>query len=89
MRTKRLIIKAAAIGCLLALGVAAAPSASAHGGGHGSNKVRVLAEGLSSPKGLATTADGRPGRRAGRVRPSRARARLPAERAGQGQPPSR
>lgn len=58
MRTKRLIVKAAAIGCLLALGVAAAPSASAHGGG--STKVRVLAEGLSSPKGLATTGTGDP-----------------------------
>ena len=58
MRTKRLIVKAAAIGCLLALGVAAAPSASAHGGG--SSKVRVLAEGLSSPKGLATTGTGDP-----------------------------
>ena len=58
MRTKRLIVRAAAIGCLLALGVAAAPSASAHGGG--STKVRVLAEGLSSPKGLATTGTGDP-----------------------------
>ena len=60
MGTKRFMIKAASVGCLLALGISTAPSASAHGGGHGSNKVRVLADGLSSPKGIATNGDGDP-----------------------------
>ena len=53
MGLKRSIVRACGVGCLMALGAVAAPtSASAHGGGHG---VQVLYEGLSSPKGLATT----------------------------------
>ena len=55
MGLKRSIIRACGVGCLMALGAVAAPtSASAHGGGHG---VRVLLEGLSSPKGLAVNAE--------------------------------
>ncbi len=50
MGLKRAIVRAGAIGGLLALGAVVMPTpASAHSG-----KIRVLAEGLSSPKGLAT-----------------------------------
>lgn len=61
MGINRFIIRAGSVCCALAIAAVAAPSAaSAHGGGHGHGKVRVLAEGLSSPKGLATNADGDP-----------------------------
>ncbi len=59
MGLKRTIVRASAIGGLLALGAVAVPSsAAAHGGG--GKGVKVVAEGLSSPKGLATTARGEP-----------------------------
>jgi hypothetical protein len=60
MRCKRSIIRAGAVLGLAALAAVAMPStASAHGGGHGT-RVRVLAEGLSSPKGIAVTSGGDP-----------------------------
>lgn len=61
MGINRFIIRAGSVCCALALAAVAVPAtASAHGGGHGHGNVRVLAEGLSSPKGVATNADGDP-----------------------------
>jgi hypothetical protein len=61
MGINRFIIRAGSVCCALVLAAVAVPStASAHGGGRGHSNVRVLAEGLSSPKGVATNADGDP-----------------------------
>ena len=77
MGINRFIIRAGAVCCAVRDSAWRRPRRrAAHGGGHGghggSGKVRVLAEGLSSPKGVATNGTATPSsRRARSVRPGR------------------